>query len=95
MADKGLAGVSVQVSGIENLNAYARVMKYLQSLQVVDRLSLQAVSPGVTEYHVVTRGGQESLAQAISLGSMLSPEAPAGPVSSMLIPSRASLVSSS
>ncbi|MCI0591494.1 MAG: DUF2066 domain-containing protein [Gammaproteobacteria bacterium] len=65
------AGVEVVVTDIFNVDEYARVLRYLQSLKAVTDVQVRRVDPGKVTFLVVARGGADAIAQAVSLGDTL------------------------
>lgn len=74
-ATEGTAAVLVRINDVNNVQDYARVTSYLESLASVVRVDPYIVEPTAVLYRVTTRGGSSLLAHAISLGSNLAAEA--------------------
>jgi len=70
----GAQAVAVVVEGVDSLEAYARVVGYLEGLEEVERVVVKAVSGSRLELDVIAGGGAESLAQVIALGRVLAEE---------------------
>ncbi len=64
----------VTVDGVDTLEAYARVSKYLSGLTPVTGVELLAVDSDSVRFLVHSRGTADSLGQAIALGGMLQAE---------------------
>jgi hypothetical protein len=65
----------VQVSGVSSLDAYGRVLNFLNGLSVVDHVGVDQVQGNTVTYSLDLRGEVRNLRQAISLGHMLEEEA--------------------
>lgn len=73
---------AVTVDGVDTLEAYARVSKYLRGLTPVTKVELVSVDADSVRFRVHSRGTSDSLRQAIALGGMLQPEPVSLPPSS-------------
>ena len=73
-----LAPASIAVAGVERLEDYARVLRYLASIDVVEELQVVRVEPSRVRLVLRARGGRPALAELIALGRTLVPEAEAG-----------------
>jgi hypothetical protein len=71
---RGAGGVAIDVSDIDTIGAYARVLKFLQSLTPVQALRVERVAKATVRFRVKTRGTLDNLRQAIELGDLLQPE---------------------
>jgi hypothetical protein len=72
-----LAGLlPVTVVDVRNLRDYARVMRYLQSLQPVVQLQVERVDADQVTFELDVKGGPEAIAQTIALGNVLRPYQP-------------------
>ncbi len=83
------AGVGVIVSGVRNLDDYARTLRYLDSLDEVTRVDVIEVEPERIAFVVSARGGSDGLRQVIALGSTLTVEpfsTPGGSLQVRLLP---------
>lgn len=65
------APVDIEVTGIADVRAYAAVQTYLESLTFVSRVAVQAMSGDTVRLRLTTRGGADSLQQALKLGGRL------------------------
>lgn len=63
--------VEVSVSDVFNLDQYARVLKYLESLNSVTEVYVKRVEPGKVIFQVRAHGGEVVVAQSIVLGRIL------------------------
>lgn len=63
------------VEGVDSVDHYARVQRYLDGLDVVARWQLKRVEPGRLTFDVTARGGSQSLVQVVGLGTVLQPVA--------------------
>jgi hypothetical protein len=64
----------VTVTEVRNLGDYARVSRYLQSLQQVSRVHISRVEADRISFELDIKGGPESVKQTIALGNMLVPD---------------------
>ena len=79
-ADQDATGrVDMVVTGVHALEDYARALGYLDSLEEVERVEVEAVEPGEIRFRVDAHGGRSSLRETVALGSTLSPEGFPGP----------------
>jgi len=78
------APVQVRISGLRNLNDYARTLKYLQSFEQVTRLALRKMRGEELTVQLIVRGGAGALDKLISFGDVLKALTPAGGTESML-----------
>lgn len=69
----GVNHVPVEVNGIDSVDAYAKVLKYLDTLTPVKSVQVRKVSNGSVMFSIDTRGSVVNLAQAIALGDLLKP----------------------
>jgi hypothetical protein len=67
--------VSISVSGIETLAAYARTVNYLESLSSVSSAQVEEVKPGVVQYMLRLNGGLQDLNRTVAIGTVLAPTA--------------------
>ncbi len=61
--------VAIDINGLED---YARVLKYLESLDMVTKVQVLRIEAGRVRFRLTTKVGQAAVAQAISLGRTLS-----------------------
>ena len=73
------SSVRLLVSGIQSINDYARVSKYLASLSTETSITLVEVTGSGASYQLSVQGDRNALRQTVALGSML--EADAGETS--------------
>ena len=79
-ADQDVTGmVDMVVTGVRTLEDYARALGYLDSLEEVERVEVDAVEPGQVRFRVAAHGGRHSIRETVALGSTLSPEGFPGP----------------
>ena len=71
------APAPITVAGVERLEDYARVLRYLASIDIVEELQVVRVEPSRLRLVLRARGGQATLAQLIAFGRTLVPEAEA------------------
>lgn len=65
--------LSVTVFGVGSAADYARVLTYLESLDVVSDVFVRAASGQSVTYELAARGGNSALGQGIGFGQVLSP----------------------
>ncbi len=65
------SGVEVNVTGILSLRDYARTLRYLDSLDEVNRVDVTHVKSGSVSFRVDARGGRETVRQVVALGRTL------------------------
>jgi len=71
-------GFQIEVNGIFNVDDYARVQRYLNSLDGVSEIFVKQVEANRISFLIVAQGGAEILAQTIQLGGTLQTMEPAG-----------------
>ncbi len=76
-ANGTLAPVDIEVSGVTDLRQYANVQNYLESSSFITHVGVLALTADAVRFRLTTRGGIESLTQALSLTGKLQP-LPAG-----------------
>lgn len=69
--------LKIVVSGIDNLQAYGQVLKYLRSLSAIGVVEPTAVAGDSVTYTASARGSIADLRQTIALGALLTTAAPA------------------
>jgi len=72
-ATGSVAPIDIDVSGISDLQDYAQVQAYLESLTFISHVGVQSLSGDTVRFHLATRGGIESLQRALTLGGRLQP----------------------
>jgi hypothetical protein len=65
--------ILLRVDLIESLDDYARVLAYLGGLAVVEKVSVETITPLVSYFRLDTLGGGDNLRNAIALNSVLRP----------------------
>ena len=73
----GLKGVTLSVSGISSVDAYAKVLAYLGKLTPVKSVQVTRVGNQAVYFSLNTRGSLANLRQAVVLGDLLTTAAPA------------------
>ena len=63
--------VDVEISGINDVRAYANLQAYLESLTFISRVNVQALNGDTVRFRLTSRGGAESLQHALALGGRL------------------------
>ena len=71
---QGKERLTVTVSDIQSLEQYARAMKYLESLDVVDSVKVTEVGPNHASFLLSLRGQSQSFRQATVFGETLAPD---------------------
>ncbi len=67
------AAVDIDVDGLSDVRAYARVQTYLESLAFVSHVSVRAVDADHALFRLTVRGGASALQRAISVDGSLEP----------------------
>lgn len=70
----------VRVGDVRDLGDFARVERYLQSLQQVTQVQAREVAPGRVEFMLDLQGQADGMAQTIALGRVLLPDASPRPL---------------
>jgi len=74
LEDVGNAGeLVVQINGIRQVDTYASISRYLQSLAPVKNVFVTSIKDDVVRYHVAVTGDQNDLKRIIALGKTLRP----------------------
>lgn len=63
--------VRITVNGIETLDAYARISRYLASLSSVSRVDVDELVPGSVQYSLQASGGLQNLTRTVAIGTVL------------------------
>ncbi|HEY9033591.1 MAG TPA: hypothetical protein VIN71_06630, partial [Pseudomonadales bacterium] len=87
LEDAGNEGeLVVQINGVQQLNSYARVSRYLRSLAPVRSVYVTEVDPRWVRFHIDLTGDRSDLQRIIALGKTLLPDTPtlASPVKPVL-----------
>ncbi len=66
--------VRMTIAGIESMEQYARLCRYLERLTMVTALEVEQFSGNVVSVRLALRGGSETLRNAIQLGQLLEPD---------------------
>lgn len=69
----GAERVSLVVTGVRSAADYARLARYLDTLDSISALFLRTVDNQRVVYEITARGGRAALAQAIAFGHVLAP----------------------
>ena len=72
--DAASAEVPVTVTGVEQLEDYARLMGYLASIDIVESVQVVRIDTANLRVRVQARGGRPALAELIALGRTLVPQ---------------------
>ncbi len=76
--DAPLERVALNISGIENVNAYGSVQALLSGVNLIEHYKISAVSGDVVSYEVDVRGGAERLRRALRFAGLLETDASSG-----------------
>jgi len=76
----------VTIDGIDSLEAYGRVMRYLESLSVLEAVAPDAIEQGSLRVRVEVRGGESALRRVFGLSELLAPAPDAGALTYTLRP---------
>lgn len=66
---------TLKINALPSLDDYARVRDYLHSVDIITDLQIQQMQPKQVTFLITVKGGKTALAQALSLGHLLTPEA--------------------
>ena len=77
-SDTALGNVTVEISGVAGLDAYAATLNYLESMTLVKAVALEQVSRDTLRFRLAVRGDAATLKRAIALDRRLVPEDGAG-----------------
>ena len=77
--------VDLVVTGVRTLEDYARALRYLGTLDEVERVEVDTVESGQVRFQVEARGGRSAIRQIIAFGATLSPEGYADPGGALLM----------
>jgi hypothetical protein len=69
--DQSLERIELTINGIDSVDAYGRVQRYLENLRVIDRLAVTSAAPEKITYMVDVQGGIDRLENALDLSFML------------------------
>ncbi len=67
--------LQLRVNDLNNLDEYARVTRYLASLEPVKNVYATAVHADYVDFHLKLNGGEDDLRRIIALGRVLTPDA--------------------
>lgn len=73
------APAPITVAGVERLEDYARVLRYLASIDIVESLQVVRVEPSRVRLVLRAKGGRPALAELIAFGRTLVPAVEHGP----------------
>ncbi|MGH8176346.1 MAG: DUF2066 domain-containing protein, partial [Steroidobacter sp.] len=73
-----LGNVTVEVTGIADLSAYATTLNYLESMTLVRGVALEQVAGDAMRFRLAVRGDAETLRRAIALDDRLAPQMQSG-----------------
>ncbi len=69
----GISGVTVSIAGINNVDAYAKVLAYLSGLTAVKGVQVTRMENATAYFSLDTHGSLDNLRQAALLGGILKP----------------------
>jgi len=69
-----LGSVAVEVTGIENLGAYASTLNYLEAMTLVRGVAVEQVSGDTMKFRLAVRGDADTLRRALALDGKLLPQ---------------------
>lgn len=72
-SEQGDATVNLTVGGLNNADAYAKCLEYLQNLSLVNSVEVLAANPGIVSFRLHLNASAEHLSEAFELGSVLLP----------------------
>ena len=70
-SDQGVWTIELTVGGLNNANAYARCLDYLQNLSLVNAVEILGADPGRVRFRLQLNASQEHLADALRQGTVL------------------------
>src|SRR5262249_49165726 len=73
VSGSSLGSVTVEVSGISDLSAYATTLNYLEGMTLVRGVALEQVSGDTMRFRLAVRGDAATLRRAIALDNRLVP----------------------
>jgi hypothetical protein len=68
-----LESIRLTISGVDSVNAFGRVQRYMEYLRGIDEIRIDTVSGDRIIYEVKIQGGMERLQRALELSTMLEP----------------------
>ncbi len=68
--------IRLTISGIDSINAFGKVQRYMENLRGVDQVMIESVAGDRIIYKIRIQGGIERLQRALDLTSMLEPVDP-------------------
>jgi uncharacterized protein len=74
-SSRGIATIAIRVGGIEDVRAYAGLLRYLESLSLVRSVGVEALADRVVSLEVTMRGDLELLRRIAALDTHLVPAA--------------------
>jgi len=67
------SAANVTILGVRTLDDYGRVMRYMESLSVLESVVPEEMDDGSLRLRVAARGGESALRRVLGLGDLLSP----------------------
>ncbi len=71
-----LQTIRLAISGIDSLNAFGKVQRFMENLRAADQVTIESVAGDRIIYRVRIQGGMERLQRALEMNSMLEPVDP-------------------
>lgn len=71
VSDQGVWTIELTVGGLNNANAYARCLDYLQNLSLVNAVEILGADPGRVHFRLQLNASQEHLSEALRQGTVL------------------------
>lgn len=71
VSDQGVWTIELSVAGLNNANAYARCLDYLQNLSLVNSVEILGADPGRVQFRLKLNASHEHLAEALRRGTVL------------------------
>lgn len=81
-----LTGIQLAVQGVTSLDAYAKVLAYLNALTPVRAVHVQGMEQGSAYFSLDSHGSLDNLRSALVLGGLLAPADAAGPPAASVAP---------
>lgn len=71
ITDVSLETIEIHVIDVPNLQAYAKIHEYLQSMEVVEQMQVLSMQPDEVTFRLAVRGGQANLDRGIGLSTVM------------------------
>lgn len=80
------SAAAITVLGVNSLEDYGRLMRYMESLSVLESVVPEELADGALRIRLAARGGEPALRRMLGLGELLRPVAGADPLTFTLVP---------